>query len=80
MALYSGVYSSVIDALSPVHAFGLDGNATDRAGALGSTATGVTYTGAPLGRDVTVSMLTSGTTNNLELAASTTVTNVSQTR
>lgn len=73
-------YSADIDALSPVHAFSFNGNATDRVGALGSTATGVTYTGAPLCEGVTASLLTNTTTNNLALASSSTFNGVAQDR
>jgi len=73
-------YTDDINALSPVHAFSFNGNATDRAGALGSTATTIAYTGAALCEGVTNSLLTDGTTDNLELLSSPTFNGVAQTR
>ncbi len=73
-------YSDDIDALSPSHAYGLDGNANDRTAANNGTNSGGVFTGTPICEDVTNSYVTNGTTDRIVLPTATAINNSAQTR
>ncbi len=73
-------YSDDIDALSPSHAYDLDGDANDRTAANNGTNSGGVFTGTPICEDVTNSWVTNGTTDRIVLPTATAINNSAQTR
>lgn len=73
-------YADDIDALSPDHAYSLDGDLLDRISTAHGTASGATLVGAAVCEDVTNALLTDATAERVSFPSVTTINNAAHTR